>query len=106
MNHVTVRGLEFLGSPVPNNWCCALECVSGDLQDVLVTQCIFVGNQDTLDIYCAVITDGSKFVVDHCIFLECHACAVFWDGLYRGASSSSKQSMPMSELVERGFLPW
>ncbi len=80
MSHVTIRGLKFLGSPLPNNWYCPLECLATDLKDVQVTQCLFVGDPDTLDIYCAVITDGHQFVVDHCIFSGCHACAVFWDG--------------------------
>ena len=80
MSHVTVRGLKFLGNPLPNNWYCPLECLATDLKDVVVTQCMFVGDPDTLDIYCAVITDGHQFVVDHCIFSGCHACAVFWDG--------------------------
>lgn len=80
MSHVTVRGLKFLGSPVPNNWYCPLECLGTDLKDVVVTQCMFLGDPDTLDIYCAVITDGHQFVVDHCIFSGCHASAVFWDG--------------------------
>lgn len=80
MSNVTVRGLKFLGSPLPNNWYCPLECLAADLKDVLVTQCLFVGDPDTLDIYCGVITDGRQFVVDHCVFSGCHACAVFWDG--------------------------
>ncbi len=80
MSHVTVRGLKFLGNPLFNNWYCPLECLQTNLTDVLVTQCLFAGNPDTLDIYCAVITDGHEFVVDHCIFSGCHACAVFWDG--------------------------
>ena len=80
MSHVTVRGLKFLGNPLPNNMYCPLECLATNLTDVLVTQCLFVGDPDTLDIYCAVITDGHQFVVDHCVFSGCHACAVFWDG--------------------------
>ena len=80
MSHVAVRGLKFLGSPLFNNWYCPLECLQTNLTDVLVTQCLFAGHPDTLDIYCAVITDGHEFVVDHCIFSGCHACAVFWDG--------------------------
>jgi len=80
MSHVTVRGLKFLGNPLFNNWYCPLECLQTNLTDVLVTQCLFAGNPDTLDIYCGVITDGHEFVVDHCIFSGCHACAVFWDG--------------------------
>ncbi len=80
MSHVTVRGLKFLGNPLPNNWHCPLECLAPDLRDVVVTQCMFVGDPGTLDIYCAVISDGHQFTVDHCIFSGCHACAVFWDG--------------------------
>lgn len=79
MSHVTVCGLKFLGHPLPNNWYCPLECLASNLTDVVVTQCLFAGDLDTLDIYCAVITDGHQFVVDHCIFSGCHACAVFWD---------------------------
>jgi hypothetical protein len=33
-----------------------------------------------LDIYCPVLADGDALVVDHCIFYNCHASAVFWDG--------------------------
>ena len=80
MSHVTVRGLKFLGSPVPSNWYCPLECLATDLVDVVVTQCMFIGDPDTLDIYCAVISDGHQFIVDHCIFSGCHASVVFWDG--------------------------
>ena len=80
MSHVTVRGLKFLGNPLFNNWYCPLECLQTNLTDVLVTQCLFAGNPDTLDIYCGVITDGHEFVVDHCIFIGCQASAVFWDG--------------------------
>lgn len=80
MSHVTVRGLKFFGNPLFNNWHCPLECLQTNLTDVRVTQCLFAGNPDTLDIYCGVITDGHEFVVDHCVFTGCHACAVFWDG--------------------------
>ena len=79
-SHATVRGLKFLGSPIPNNYYCSLECVGDRLEDILVTQCLFVGDRDTLNIYCAAITDGDRFVVDHCVFRGCHGCAVLWDG--------------------------
>ncbi len=80
MSHVTLRGLKFLGSPLLNNYYCPLECLGNGLKDVRVTQCLFVGDPFTLDIYCGVITDGHEFVVEHCVFSGCHACAVFWDG--------------------------
>lgn len=80
MSHVTIRGLKFLGNPLPNNMHCPLECVAPNLTDVFVTQCMFLGDPNTLDIYCGVITDGHQFVVDHCVFVGCHGSTVFWDG--------------------------
>ena len=42
---------------------------------------MFVGDKDALNIYCPAIATGDRFVVDHCIFYNCHASAVFWDGI-------------------------
>ena len=79
-SHVTIRGLKFLGNPLARNWHCCLSRIGDDMDDLLVTQCMFVGDRDTCDIYCAALATGNRFVVDHCIFRNCHACAVFWDG--------------------------
>lgn len=79
-SHVTIRGLKFLGNPLTRNWHCCISRIGDDLDDLLVTQCVFVGDRDTCDIYCAALAAGNKFVVDHCIFRNCHASAVFWDG--------------------------
>ncbi len=81
MSHVTVRGLKLLGNPLSNNWHACIERVGKDLDDLLVSQCMFVGDKETLSIYCPVIANGDGLVVDHCIFSDCHASAVFWDGL-------------------------
>lgn len=102
MSHVTIRGLKFLGSPLPNNWYSPLECLENNLKDILVTQCLFIGNTDTLNIYSAVITDGHQFVVDHCIFYGCHACAVFWDG---GRGIVGKQNAMRYCIVDGAGLP-
>ncbi len=80
ISHVTIRGLKFLGNPLSNNWHCCVERVGENLDDLLVTQCMFVGDRDTSDIYCAALATGDRFVVDHCIFDKCNACVVFWDG--------------------------
>jgi hypothetical protein len=81
LSHVTIRGLKFLGNPLPNNWHACVERVGKDLDDLLITQCMFVGDRDALNIYCPAIATGNRFVVDHCIFYHCHASAVYWDGL-------------------------
>ena len=80
VSHVTIRGLKFLGNPLARNWHCCLSRIGDDLDDLLVTQCVFVGDADSCDIYCAALATGNRFVVDHCIFRNCHACTVFWDG--------------------------
>jgi hypothetical protein len=81
VSHVTIRGLKFLGNPLSNNWHACIERVGKDLDDLLVTQCVFVGDPDALNIYCPAIAIGDRFVVDHCIFYNCHASAVYWDAL-------------------------
>ncbi|MGD8499753.1 MAG: hypothetical protein PVJ86_03855 [Phycisphaerales bacterium] len=80
VSHVTIRGLKFLGNPLSRNWHNCVSRIGDDLDDLIVTQCIFVGDRDVIDIYCAVLATGDGFMVDHCIFRNCHACVVFWDG--------------------------
>ncbi|OHB80048.1 MAG: hypothetical protein A2Z25_06380 [Planctomycetes bacterium RBG_16_55_9] len=80
VGHVTIRGLKFMGNPLARNWHCCISRIGEDLDDLLVTQCMFVGDGSTLDIYCAALATGNRFIVDHCIFRNCHACTVFWDG--------------------------
>lgn len=80
LSHVMIQGLKFLGNPLQRNWHCCISRIGDELDDLLVTQCLFVGGRDALDIYCAALATGDRFVVDHCIFANCHACVVFWDG--------------------------
>jgi hypothetical protein len=80
ISHVTIRGLKFMGNPLSQNWHCCISRIGDDLEDLLVTQCMFVGDRNTMDIYCAALATGDRFVVEHCVFFNCHACTVFWDG--------------------------
>jgi hypothetical protein len=59
---------------------CCIERIGEKLNDLVVRQCVFAGNKDGLNIYCATLATGDKFIVDHCIFKDCGACVVFWDG--------------------------
>jgi hypothetical protein len=79
-SHVTIRGLKFLGNPLPNNWHCCVSRIGREGDDLLVTQCLFSGHPGGLDIYCAALATGDRFQVEHCVFQQCHACVVFWDG--------------------------
>lgn len=81
VSHVTICGLKFLGNATPNTMYAPIERIGTELKDLLVTQCMFVGDNDSFNIYCPVIATGDKLIVDHCIFHGCHASAVFWDGI-------------------------
>ena len=81
ISHVTIQGLKFLGNPLLNNWHCCIERIGEKLNDLVVRQCVFVADRDGLNIYCATLATGDRFIVDHCIFKDCGACVVFWDGL-------------------------
>ena len=81
LSHVTIQGLKFLGNPLQRNWHCCIDRVGENLNDLIVTQCVFLGDRHGLDIYCPVIAGGDRLVVDHSIFYNCNACVVFWDGL-------------------------
>ncbi len=81
ISHVTIRGLKFLGNPLPNNWYNPVSRIGRNLKDFVVTQCMFAGAPDSFDIYCAALATGDGFIVEHCIFYRCHASVVYWDGL-------------------------
>lgn len=101
ISHVTIRGLKFLGSPLLNNWYNPVSRIGENLEDLLVTQCMFIGDRDSFDIYCPIIATGNKLVVDHCIFRNCHASVVFWDGM---EGVGSKNNIMRYCIVDGGLI--
>ena len=79
INHVTIQGLKFLGNPKLNNMHGCIERIGKKLDDLLIKQCIFIGDRNGADIYAAALATGDRFVVEHCIFKGCGANAVWWD---------------------------
>ncbi len=79
-SHVTLRGFRFLGNATPNNWHAVVGRSQAGLEDLVISQCAFVGDVDGRDIYSGVVGCGDKLVVSHCLFLNCHNSVVFWDG--------------------------
>lgn len=79
-SHATIEGLKFLGNPLPNNWHACIERIGKKLDDLIIRQCMFIGDNNGMNIYSAVLATGDRFVVEHCIFMNCHACTVYWDG--------------------------
>ena len=86
VSHVTIEGLRFTGSPVyyyidgkQNRRYYPIWRNGKNLDDLLVTQCMFTGNVDLMPIRVAVIANGHGLVVDHCVFFNCQNQVVFWD---------------------------
>jgi hypothetical protein len=85
LSHVTVEGLRFSGSPdysfmdsqnLSRSYPIWRE--GKDLDDLLVTQCLFAGDPDVLPLHLGVIANGQGLVIDHCVFFRCKNSVVFW----------------------------
>ena len=79
VNHVTVRGIKFIGNPRPRTWHYALWRTGKDLEDLLITQCIFLGGSEAMQYSCPICANGHELVVDHCIFYDCDIPVIFWN---------------------------
>ncbi len=79
-SYVTVRGLKFMGNASANNIHACIERVGENLDDLVVSKCMFIADKDMFDIYCPVICSGDGMTVENCIFYKCNASVVFWDG--------------------------
>src|SRR5262249_54281491 len=85
-SHVTIEGLRFTGSPLyyyidgqQNRRYYPIWRDGKNLDDLVVTQCLFAGNVDVLPIRVAVIANGHGLVLDHCVFYDCQNPVVFWN---------------------------
>jgi len=87
VNHATVRGIKFLGNPRPRTWGYSIFRMNKGLEDLVVSQCMFIGDEQAMPYNCPICANGQGLVVDHCIFYKCDIPAIFWDaegGVSRG----------------------
>jgi hypothetical protein len=85
-SHVTIEGLRFSGSPdyyyidgKHNRRSYPIWRDGKNLDDLLITQCLFTGDVDLLPMRVAVIANGHGLVLDHCVFYHCQNPVVFWN---------------------------
>jgi pimeloyl-ACP methyl ester carboxylesterase len=86
VSHAMVRGVKFLGNPRANTWSYFLFRMGRQLDDLVVTQCLFVGDE-AVPYNIPIIANGQQLVVDHCVFYKCDIPVIFWDaegGISRG----------------------
>ena len=84
VSHVTIEGLRFSGGPEyyyidgkHNRRSYPVWRDGKNLDDLLVTQCLFTGDVDLLPVRVAVLANGHGFVLDHCVFYHCQNPVVF-----------------------------
>lgn len=84
-SHVTIQGLRVLGTPVheqPNenavrrNYPIVRE--GEDLDDLRITQCLFIGDRHAIPNHVAILASGHGVVVDHNVFYNVKDAVVFW----------------------------
>ncbi|BAP32745.1 uncharacterized protein CHSO_3708 [Chryseobacterium sp. StRB126] len=106
INHVTIEGLRFAGSPdysymdgtnLRRSYPIWRDGKS--LDDLLISQCLFAGNADVLPLHVGVIANGYGLVIDHCVFFNCKIPVVFWKN---DGGSGSRSAMRYS-LVYGGY---
>lgn len=84
-SHVTIQGLRVVGTPVHErpvdglvrrNYPIVRE--GKHLDDLRVTQCLFLGDIHAMPNHLAVLASGRGVVVDHCVFYGVKDAVVFW----------------------------
>jgi hypothetical protein len=106
-SHVTIEGLRFTGSPAyyyidgkQNRRYYPIWRDGKNLDDLVVTQCLFAGNVDVLPIRVAVIANGHGLVLDHCVFYNCQNPVVFWNA---GDGTSYRNAMRYCLVYEANY---
>jgi len=84
-SHVTVQGLRVLGTPVVERpgegmvrRAYPIVREGRTLDDLRITQCMFVGDEHVIPNHLAVLASGQGVVVDHCVFYQCKDAVVYW----------------------------
>ena len=76
-SHVTIRGIKFHGYFYPNTRYFPVARYNKTKTDLLVEQCMFVGDANISQIQVGVIAHGNEIKVDHCVFYKFRNSVVF-----------------------------
>ncbi len=77
-SNVTVRGIKFPGYFYPNTRYFPIARFNKEKTDLLVEQCLFIGDDDASHLQVGIIAHGNKIRADHCIFYKARNSVVFW----------------------------
>ncbi len=86
---VTIRGLKFHGYTYPNTRFFPVARFNKEKSDLIVEQCMFVGDRDASHIQVGIIAHGDKIKIDHCIFYNAKNAVVFWQDAGTGSKTGN-----------------
>ena len=99
-SHVTIRGLKFIGTVIPKVMYYPIYRTGKDLEDLVVSQCMFLCSGDVTSSNVAVIANGRSLKIDHCVFYNCANAAVYWDA----EGGVSKGNAMTHCLIDGGYV--
>ncbi len=88
-SHVTIRGLKFHGYFYPNTRYFPIARVNKAKSDLLVEQCMFVGDKDASHIQVGIIAHGDEVKIDHCVFYNAKNAVVYWQDSGNGSKTGN-----------------
>jgi hypothetical protein len=88
-SHVTIRGIKFHGYFYPNTRYFPIARFNKLKTDLLVEQCMFVGDADISQIQAGVIAHGNEVNVDHCVFYKLRNTVVFFQDSGNGIKNGN-----------------
>ena len=79
-NHITIRGIKFHGYFYPHTRYFPIARFNKTKTDLLIEQCMFIGDANISQIQAGVIASGNEVKIDHCVFYKLRNTVVFfWD---------------------------
>jgi hypothetical protein len=91
-NNVEIRGLKFLGYCYPVNKYFPIARFKLGINDLLVEQCMFVGDQQSSVIQVSIIANGNGINVNHCVFFNTNNSVVFYNDSGSGIKTGNKMT--------------
>jgi hypothetical protein len=78
-NHVTIRGMKFHGCFYPNTRYFPIARFNKQKTDLVVEQCMFVGDKNASHIQVGILAHGDQIKIDHCVFYNAKNAVVYWE---------------------------
>jgi hypothetical protein len=102
-SHVTIRGIKFHGYFYPHTRYFPIARFNKTKTDLLVEQCMFVGDANISQIQAGLIAHGNEIKVDHCVFYKVRNTVVFFldsgDGIKTGNGITNSIIFGASQAV-------